>query len=124
MAENPLHGKGINRLADFLSDEYKAGRKFMGFKPVEPGLTNAYIGLKPTKPLMAAVAIGAAVYAAAGSAWNGSVDKSQMLRSKGQDVGNLSAMSYDAVGNVSAGRRDLGATGDLVFGLHNMRRGG
>lgn len=40
-------------------------------------------------------------------------------------VGNLPSMDYDAVPNVdqATGRRDFGATGDLVFGLNNSRRG-
>ena len=42
------------------------------------------------------------------------------------NYGNLPMLSYDAVPNRSrlTGSRDLGATGEIVFGLNSARRGG
>ena len=40
-----------------------------------------------------------------------------------ESIGNLPGLSYDAVSNASGGRNELGATGDLVFGLHSQRKG-
>lgn len=40
-------------------------------------------------------------------------------------VGNPSAMDYDATANVDrrSGERNFSATGDIVFGLNNMKHG-
>ena len=42
------------------------------------------------------------------------------------EYGNLDRLSYDASANGSmrTGRRDLGATGNIVFGLNSSRQGG
>lgn len=47
------------------------------------------------------------------------------LTDNAEYVGNVGAMDYDAVANVDrkTGQRNFGATGDLVFGLNNSRRG-
>lgn len=44
------------------------------------------------------------------------------LKPPGEDIGSLSTLSMDAEGQVIRGQRNLGATGDLVFGLHKGNR--
>lgn len=78
------------------------------------------IGLSPF-----AVGLGVAGIAGAGIA-NGVSAKKQVDRSfrpQAEDMGPLQTMSVDAQGSVVNGSRNLGATGDLVFGLHRMDRG-
>lgn len=51
--------------------------------------------------------------------------RQKTLAENAEYVGNVSSMAYDGVPNVdrTTGKRDFGATGNLVFGLNNSRRG-
>jgi hypothetical protein len=50
-------------------------------------------------------------------------EQRKQYAAKAEDVGMISRLSYDAVANAAGGTRDLGATGELVFGLNAARRG-
>lgn len=94
-----------------------------GLKYVAPGPENAFLGVRMSKP-----AIGLAIAGIAGasiiSGIRGTADPIQRkYQPQPEYAGKISGLSYDAVGNIDNGSRTLGATGDLVFGLHNMRRG-
>lgn len=111
------------RYGKFLKDEYAQGHKFLGLKAVEPGVENMFTGLKPTKAAAALAVTGLLAYGAVKTAWDTTVERKQRVMSKAEDVGTLPSLGYDAVGNVSGGKRDLGATGDMVFGMYNARKG-
>lgn len=110
--------------AEKLAKLKSAGKTIPGVNWVKPSWDNLFIGaeLKGTTDLAIAgvAALGIAGAAALGhgkSKARGFADTTQT-----NDSGSLPGMSYDAVANSTGGRRDLGATGDLVFGLHNSRR--
>jgi hypothetical protein len=108
-------------------EHYKANKikPAPGMKFVTPELGNFYTGIKPTKATTALGMIGIAAWAVGAGAYQATGGRGvAAARNNAEDLGNLSALSYDAVGNIYKGRRDLGATGDIVFGLHNSRRGG
>lgn len=108
----------------YITRMSKEGKKIIpGFDIVKPHTSNLYTGLE----LNRGVSIAAGV---AGLAWGaGSTLAGMNLGSKGdatqnvEDVGALPGMSADAVGNATGGSRSLGATGDLVFGMYNARKG-
>ena len=116
---------GISRAGKTLSTiTHKANRAIIPggkngiiFRNKAATLSNAYTGVGLTKLGVGLLALGAATklgfdaYAA-----KKQVDAS--FKPQAEDLGSLSGMSQDAVGNVVRGKRDLGATGNLVFGLH------
>lgn len=106
--------KVLNRKQDYLG---------YGFKHVHNSVENP-LGMKPTKLLAGTVAVGALGFAVASGALSVANRKADIAMQNAEEVGNLAAMSYDAVGNMSKGKRDLGATGDIVFGMYNARKGG
>jgi len=113
----------LNRYEKYLNKLKAEGKNIPGFKYVKPELGNMYTGIKPTK-LAAGLVIGTALaYAVGQSAWNTANRGRDKSMASATDTGNFAGMSYDAVGNISNGQRDLGATGDLVFALHKARRG-
>lgn len=127
---NKAHGPGvtenlINRYDKYLQRQFAPKNKGVPFLKYagKPELSNMFTGVKPTI-LAKGLAIGGALaYGFASGAINVMNRGEQAARANAQDVGSAGFMSYDAVGNVSGGRRDLGATGDLVFALHKNRRG-
>lgn len=91
-------------------------------KRVDPSLTNAYTGYEMKRGWDIGLAAGALSFGVGVSAVQANtVDTKVVARS--EQAGTLQGLSYDAVPNAAGNRRDLGATGDLVFGLHNQRRG-
>lgn len=102
----------------------KAAKPFVegtaGLKWVGQDATNFMTGFRVTKPAAAIAVGGILAYGAAKTAYDVGSYKKQQIVANAQDVGQLAAMSYEQNGG---GRRDLGASGDLVFGLHNKRRG-
>jgi hypothetical protein len=94
--------------------------KVPGLKWVGQDPTNFFTGFRLTKPAAAIAVTGILGTAAAktGIAYKDAKTQS-VTTANAQDQGIMPSMAYEQTG----GRRDLGATGDLVFGLHNMRRG-
>lgn len=115
-------GQYANRLKD-LNDR---GIKTPFMKYVQPEASNFYTGHELKMGWEVAVA-GAAVAYGIGSALarkgTGEDDRSTLER-RAVDVGGLPGTNADAIGHASGGSRNLGASGDLVFGLNNMRRRG
>jgi hypothetical protein len=74
-------------------------------------------------------ALGSAGIVAGTVAWGigtGKIEgRQKTLSDNAEYVGNVGTMDYDGVANVDrkTGQRNFGATGDLVFGLNNSRRG-
>lgn len=95
------------------------GIKWAGQSP-----SNFWTGIKPNKVVTTLATVGLAGYAAVSGAktWaEKRLDNDQQQNSMNrQDVGQLAATKYEGTGG---GRSNLGATGDLVFGLHNKRKG-
>lgn len=89
------------------------------FKSVPQHGTNMYTGLKLTGKATALGISALSLYAIGRSARNVVEYKRDMAMGTATPVGILPAMRYV---QPTTGR-DLGATGDLVFGLHNLRRG-
>lgn len=87
---------------------------------IDPDWSNMFVGHRMKPGMDKAIGIGAIAVGAGIGYLSG---KTQEPETWQEDVGNLPILSYDAVPNAIGGRRDLGATGDLVFGLHNQRRG-
>ena len=87
----------------------------MGLKWVGQSASNFWTGVRVTKPA-AALGIGAlALYSAASGAKAAADYRMAESLANTQDVGQLPATNYISTG----ARSNLGATGDLVFGLHN-----
>lgn len=95
-----------------------AGKKGILFRDTAARLNNGFTGVGLTKLGAGLLGVGLIAGNMAKSAYDGYKNDKAMLRPQAEDIGYLSTMSMDAVGNVRGGRRDLGATGDLVFGLH------
>lgn len=93
------------------------------FKHTAARMSNGFTGLGLTALGTAAIVGGLGV--------KGAVDTYNMIdqidkagRPPAEDIGHLSTMSSDAVGSINKGQRTLGATGELVFGLHAMDKRG
>lgn len=105
----------------------RAARRIVNARPhpfnvVQPSVTNAFTGYEVKPGLDNVLATGAMAFGVGVAAVQANtIDTRAPVRS--DQAGSLQGLSYDAVANTSAGRRDLGATGELVFGLHNQRRG-
>jgi hypothetical protein len=111
----------------FLERMNDAGKTIPGFRYVQPDWNNMFTGLEIKKSAAYTAGLGVLAFGAGMAAVNSFADtniRRTDIISSAEDVGNLGRLSYDAVANAANGSRDLGATGDLVFGLHNMRRGG
>ena len=91
-------------------------KKGIIFKHAPATAKNVFSGIGLTglgKTLVGAALIGSAV-ATGVSAYNAP----SPLKPPGEDIGGLGTLSMDGEGQVIKGQRNLGATGDLVFGLH------
>lgn len=103
----------------FIGNKGGSGRGSLLHR-VTPTADNFGLGLRLNKGAtvagIGALAVGTALSLAIGQADS----KAKGIRGRAEEVGSLPGMSYDAIGS---GSRDLGATGDLVFGLNKMRRG-
>jgi len=80
---------------------------------------NFFTGIRTTKGANAAAIAGLSLYSMGASAKAASDYKNIAKDTNQQQVGILPAMHY---AQPTTGR-DLGASGDIVFGLNNMRRG-
>lgn len=99
-----------------------AGKKGIFFRDTAARLNNGFTGVGLTKLGAGLLGAGLLLGNAGKAAYEGYKRDKAMLRPQAEDIGYLSTMSMDAVGNVRGGRRDLGATGELVFGLHASDR--
>lgn len=99
--------------------ERAPGLKWVGQSP-----TNFWTGFRVTKGA-AALGVSALALYSVGAGAKAAYDYKHMERRAGAvNVGTMAATQIiDPNLNTSA-RGNLGATGDLVFGLNNMRRGG
>ena len=93
------------------------GKNGILFKNTPAALKNGFTGIGITKLGIGLIATGM-VGMTAKDTYDTVQYNKMAARPEAEDLGSISTMSYDAVGNVNNGRRDLGATGDLVFGLH------
>jgi hypothetical protein len=112
-----------------------AGTKYTGgmlgnlVKDVEQNALNP-LGLKTTKLAGALTLAGIAAWGIGAGVISG---REQVMQQNAEYVGNVPSMDYDGSPNVdtktgkpvfsTSGARNFGATGDLVFGLNNSRRG-
>lgn len=78
---------------------------------------NGYTGMKTTGFATAAAFGAAGVWGAA--TYQPTKSKAEMQMSQSDYVGQAPVLGYDGVGNAPS----LGASGSMVFGLHNMRKG-
>lgn len=124
MEHSPMKVAATNRDSTNLARIAK-GKKgpFPGMKYVAADSRNMYSGLRSTGGANALILAGTLVAAGIGAAKGFSAGNKQFT-SAPEDMGYSSRMSSDAIGSVSGGSRDLGATGDLVFGLNNTKKGG
>lgn len=95
-----------------------------GIGMVKPHTSNLYTGLEMKRGLAVGLTAGLVAWGVGSAYFDGKVNQGRdaALRNT-EDVGSLNRMGADAVGNVSGGKRNLGATGDMVFGMHNSRKG-
>lgn len=106
--------------------------KFAGkgvVKKVEPGFDNAYTGYKmKSAPHLLVAGAGVAYAAGAYAFGSGETKTFENISTRAQKIGEVSyggqpdVMDADGVGSKTQAPT-LGASGDLVFGLHNNRRG-
>ena len=99
-----------------------AGVALRPYKRVDPSWGNFFTGHELKGGVDKALAAGALAFGV-GAGIKEAVFDDPKNSVPAEYAGTLPGLSYDAVPNAAGGRRDLGATGDLVFGLHNQRRG-
>lgn len=94
-------------------------------KLIRKSKDNLYIGMKLNKPAQAAVA-GAAVLGIAGKQAYSDIRKEtygDAMNTYTEQTGDMPRMNSDMVGGVQNGRRDLGASGDIVLAMNKRRHG-
>lgn len=123
-----------------LSEKQTTGKGMSGLllKGVDPSLENGYTGYKSSRftnyaatlgtlGVAGAIAVGSGSTKAFGGDGSG-ISGLGRIPTKGEKMGQVSyggtpgIMNADGVGSVSQAPT-LGATGDLVLGLHNGRKG-
>lgn len=123
MASKPIASKASQYLSIYSDKVKEAAGKIPGIKWVEPHGNNLWTGLKITKSAGAlftgAIAVGAIGAAAVEAVTSKEKMKRNAAISNSQNVGPVAGTSYESTG----ARGNLGASGDLVLGLNNMRRG-
>jgi hypothetical protein len=112
---------GVRNAFDQVGKDF-ATAHFRPYNRVEPSLSNAFTGYEVKSGVDAALAGGAMAFAVGTAAVRGAHMDDNTPTRMPEQAGSMPGLSYDGVANTSNGRRDLGATGDLVFGLHNSRR--
>ena len=117
----------FERYAKYLDRMTGEGKKILpGFNNVIPDATNVYTGLEITKGLSTTLKVGALAWGVGSQIIPAAIDPKgsrAAAQRNTEDVGYLPGMSSDGVGNAGSGKRNLGATGDIVFGMHNARKG-
>lgn len=95
-------------------------RSIPGLKWTGQEASNFWTGFRVTKPA-AALGVSALAMYSAGQGVKAHADNNKAnLMANSQNVGLLPATQYEGT---NGGRNNLGATGDIVFGLNNKRRG-
>lgn len=91
----------------------------------KPGWNNFFSGVELNRRVDAGLAVGAIGLGAAIGAKEGTFDQSREgIIAGAQQAGNIPRMSADGIGyGMAPPQRNLGASGDIVFGLHNSRKG-
>lgn len=114
--------------ANKLYDMQQKGQRLPGTHWVKPTWDNALTGIKVNKSLDIGIGAGIAGVTAASIAMiPRETEPRKDTVAKGVDVGSISQIGYQkalAEGRQGGARGNMGATGDIVFGLHNSRRGG
>lgn len=117
----------FEKYAKYLDNMAGQGKNIIpGFKTVIPDINNFYTGLEMKPALTGALMIGTLAWGVGSqivpSVMDPNGSRAAAMKNT-QDTGYLPGMSGDAVGNASSGNRNLGATGDIVFGMYNARKG-
>lgn len=117
----------FDRYNRFLKRMQNQGKTIPGFNYVRPHVSNFFTGLEMKNNVSKSLMAGIVAWGVGSVIVNAVIDNEigytkKQLTNNAEDVGFLPGMSGDAVGNSYYGRKDLGAVGDLVFGLHNARR--
>lgn len=87
-------------------------------RSVERSGGNYWIGLRPKKWVTGVAVAGFGAYAVAKTAFDNKISGPRKeATANGERVGTMPSMRYERTGY------DLGASGDIVLGLNNMRRG-
>ncbi len=120
-----------SKWTDYAQNLVKQGLKSKVIKQVKPEriggvsgfLDNLNLGHKTTALTGLAVFGVATSVEGSKAIWD---TKMEELKGRAEYVGNDPASYYDAAPNVDrrTGDKTLGATGELVFGLHKGRKGG
>lgn len=120
LTESALHDYG-ELGADAIEKLGEPTAKFVGkqlFKKEDKTFWNGYTGLKETGALKTAAWVGTVGWGIGSVGYRqNTLDKSQTNMTYANEP---DALTYDYVSSSSS---SLGATGSLVFGLHNGRRG-
>jgi hypothetical protein len=119
----------MGKVADFAAKYSKAAKPIVdavpGVKWVGQKATNFFTGFRVTKPAAAIAVTGILASAVArpglDAVSGGEFSKRETIKSGAVNVGPIPATQFEGTG--TGARSNLGATGDLVFGLHNARRG-
>lgn len=106
---------------------HAAGKKplFGAGQYVTPDWNNFFTGVQLKKGADRALAGGAIAIGAGIGIKEGTFDQTREgIIAGAQQAGNIPRMSADGIGyGIAPPQRNLGAEGDLVFGLHNSRKG-
>lgn len=95
-----------------------------GIGMVKPHRSNLYTGLEMKKGVAMGLTAGVLAWGVGSSIFKGTVNVGRdAAMANTEDVGTMGRTGADAVGNATGGQRNLGATGDMVFGMHNSRKG-
>lgn len=110
---------GAQRVGETLKNrpiERAVGKALI--RETDPRFANAYTGIAPTGLATGLFAVGAAAWGT-GSSMNAEF-KGKITQGQNDFVGTAPIMTGDGVG-IRSKAPTLGASGDLVFGLHNRR---
>lgn len=117
--KNKTHD-GASYVADKAFDGGIVAGKAVGktlVKKTDRSVYNGYTGLKTTGFATVAAFGAAGIWGSA--TYAGTKDKKLMESVQADYVGSAPMQNYDGVGSAPT----LGASGNMVFGLHNSRRG-
>lgn len=111
---------GANAVTDFGINAAVTGGKYASrglVKKVDKNIYNGYTGLKTTGFATVAAFGAAGVWGKA--TYEGTKDKKMMETVQADYIGAAPVQNYDGVSSAPT----LGASGNMVFGMHNARRG-
>ena len=90
-----------------------------------PGWNNFFTGVQLKKGTDVGLALGATAIGAGIGVKEGTFDQTQEgIIARAEQAGDMPRMGGDGLGyGMAPPQRNLGASGDIVFGLHNTRKG-